>query len=169
MGRMLEFLKEMLDGATARLPDVTQLRAFGSWGYYVDGRIFALAYAREDRVGVKLPEAAAYAAARGLPGASDWAPHGAPMSDWVLLPAGLLDDPSAVHGWVQRAFELVRAAPPEDPPVRSPRTRPTKKTADARGATTTDARPPSTKKTAAKKTAAKKTAAKKTAAKARGR
>lgn len=113
MGRMLEFLKELLDDATALLPDVTTRRAFGSWGYYVHGRIFALAYAREDRLGVKLPDSSAYAAARGLPGTSEWAPHGSPMSDWVLLPAELHDDREAVQEWVVRAFQLVRAAPEE--------------------------------------------------------
>lgn len=111
MGPMLEFLKELLDDATAQLPHVTPRRAFGSWGYYVDGQIFALAYAREDRLGVKLPDAAAYAEARGLPGASDWAPHGAPMSDWVLLPAVMHDDAEAVQEWVARAFRAVRAMP----------------------------------------------------------
>ncbi|MEN9798376.1 MAG: hypothetical protein RL653_2072 [Pseudomonadota bacterium] len=111
MGRMLEFLKEMLDDATAGLPGVAPRRAFGSWGYYVNGRIFALAYAREDRLGVKLPDSGTYAAARGLAGSSEWAPHGSPMSDWVLLPADLHDDRDAVQEWVLRAFHLVRAAP----------------------------------------------------------
>jgi hypothetical protein len=128
MGRMLEFLKEMLDEATAPLPEVMPRRAFGSWGYYVHGRIFALAYAREDRLGVKLPDTSAYAAARGLPGASEWAPHGSPMSDWVLLPAELHDDREAVQAWVVRAFQLVRAAPAED--ARKPAA-PKKRTASA--------------------------------------
>jgi TfoX/Sxy family transcriptional regulator of competence genes len=108
---MLDFLKELLDDATSSLPDVSPRRAFGSWGYYVDGRIFALAYAREDRLGVKLPDSAAHAAARSLPGSSEWAPHGSPMSGWVLLPAEMLDDREAVQAWVARAFQLVRAAP----------------------------------------------------------
>jgi hypothetical protein len=166
MGRMLEFLKEIIDDATARLPEVTQLRAFGSWGYYVDGRIFALAYAREDRVGVKLPEASAHAAARDLPGASAWAPHGAPMSDWVLLPAAMLDDLEAVQGWVLRAFELVRAAPAgvEAKPARRPRAR----------SAEFDAPPPSgaentRKQSAPRSTAAKKTATKRPATKKAGR
>lgn len=96
MGTMLEFLKEMLDDATALLPDVTHRRAFGSWGYYVNGRIFALAYAREERLGVKLPDRGAYTTARGLAGASEWAPHGSPMSGWVLLPVDLHDDRDTV-------------------------------------------------------------------------
>jgi TfoX/Sxy family transcriptional regulator of competence genes len=111
MGQALDFLKELLDGATERLPDVTLRRAFGSWGYYVNDRIFAVAYAREDRLGVKLPDGDAYASARSLPGASEWAPRGSPMSDWVLLPEALHDDGDAVREWVVRAFELVRAAP----------------------------------------------------------
>jgi TfoX/Sxy family transcriptional regulator of competence genes len=115
MGRMLEFLKEMLDEATSELPGVLPRRAFGSWGYYVNGRIFGLAYAREDRLGVKLPDGAAYAEARGLSGAGEWAPHGSPMSDWVLLPADLHDDRESVQQWVRRAFQLVRAAPAEPP------------------------------------------------------
>jgi|GEM_PF-5093162 len=43
MGRMLDFLKELLDEATESLPGVLPRRAFGSWGYYANGRIFALA------------------------------------------------------------------------------------------------------------------------------
>jgi len=68
-------------------------------------------------VGVKLPDGTAHTAARGLPGASDWAPHGSPMSGWVLLPPDLLDDRDAVQQWVVRAYDLVRAAPADAPPA----------------------------------------------------
>jgi TfoX/Sxy family transcriptional regulator of competence genes len=107
------FLRELLDTATAPLGAVEQRRAFGSVGYYVDGRMFALAYGRGERIGVKLPEAAAFAEAMALPDAEPWAPHGAPMTGWVLLPADLHDDSRALAAWVGRAHTLVQAAPDE--------------------------------------------------------
>ncbi len=161
MGPMLEFLKELLDGATARLPGVTTRRAFGSWGYYVDGRIFALAYARGERLGVKLPDGAAFASARGLAGASEWAPHGSPMSDWVLLPEELHDDREAVEQWVSRAFQLVRATPPSPPRKAAPSKEraANKPTSKRTGATTKSA----TTKSATTKSATTKSATTKSA------
>jgi hypothetical protein len=127
VGRMLPFLKGLLDEATARLPGVATRRAFGSWGYYVDDRMFALAYGRDDRLGVKLPDADAFATARALEGAIEWAPHGSPMSGWVLLPVELYDDVDALAGWVRRACDLVRAAPAsalrKEPATKKPTTR----------------------------------------------
>jgi TfoX/Sxy family transcriptional regulator of competence genes len=159
---MLAFLKDLLDEATASLPGVSPRRAFGSWGYYVDNRIFALAYSRDDRLGVKLPDADAYAAARALPGAAEWAPHGAAMSAWVLLPAELHDDRDAVDEWVSRAFQLVRAAPtsalrkPESAKKAAPKKAAPKKAAPKKAAP---------KKAAPKKAAPKKAAPKKAAPK----
>jgi TfoX/Sxy family transcriptional regulator of competence genes len=157
MGQMLEFLKELLDDATAGLSGVTTRRAFGSWGYYVDRRIFALAYAREDRLGVKLPDDAAYASARSLAGASEWAPHGSPMSDWVLLPEELHDDREAVEAWVARAFQLVRATPASAPRKAAP----SKERAPAKATTKQARATPKAEKTKAEKTKAEKTKAEK--------
>jgi len=85
-------------------------------------------------VGVKLPDGTAHTAARGLPGASDWAPHGSPMSGWVLLPPDLLDDRDAVQQWVVRAYDLVRAAPADAPrrAAKPARTNPARAKTDAR-------------------------------------
>lgn len=113
LGPSIDFLRELLDTATARLDGVEGRRAFGSFGYYVDGRMFALAYGRGERIGVKLPEATAFAEAMALPEAGPWAPHGAPMTWWVLLPADLHDDARALARWVERAHALVRAASDE--------------------------------------------------------
>jgi len=149
---MLPFLKSLLDEATARLPGVTSWRAFGSCGYYVDERMFALAYGRDDRLGVKLPDAAAFAAAfaaaRALDRAALWAPHGSPMSGWVLLPAELHDDVHELARWVRRAFDLVRAAPASALQKSASAKKATAKKATATMATTTK---PTTKKPTTKK------------------
>jgi TfoX/Sxy family transcriptional regulator of competence genes len=162
---MLPYLKELLDDATAHLPGVRPRRAFGSWGFYVDERMFALAYGREDRLGVKLPDDEAFAAARDLPGAALWAPHGAPMSGWVLLPADLHDDRDALARWVERACRLVRAAPAEAL-RKSAKTKATKKTATKKNPTKKNpTKKNPTKKNPTKKNPTKKNPTKKTATK----
>ncbi len=121
MGTMLAHLEELLTEASSHLPDVTTRRAFGSVGFYVDAKMFALAYGRGERLGVKLPAAADFAEAMALDGSEPWAPHGAPMGSWVLLPARFADDLDALGPWVRRAHALVRAAPSEAAPPKRAR------------------------------------------------
>lgn len=107
MGATLEDLRAVVREATHGLADVTEKKAFGSFGFFVRDTIFALAYARELRVGVKLPDEVSRASLMATPGASVWAPHGSPMRGWVLVPEEWHDDPRGLAPWVRRAYEQV--------------------------------------------------------------
>lgn len=107
MAATLEDLRALVGEVTHGLADVTEKKAFGSFGYYVRSTIFALAYTKELRIGVKLPDEVSRATLMATPGASVWAPHKSPMSGWVLVPEAWHDDPRALAPWVRRAYEQV--------------------------------------------------------------
>jgi hypothetical protein len=117
MGSMLEHLKGLLEEASATLPDVVQGRQ-GGHGFYVPVAgverpvMFALAFSKDDRIGVKLQSQADYEALLALPGAAVWAPHGRPMGRWVLVPEAFHDDVDALRPWVLKAHAQASATPP---------------------------------------------------------
>jgi TfoX/Sxy family transcriptional regulator of competence genes len=114
MGATLEDLRGLLRDMTHGLADVTEKRAFGSYGFFVRETIFALAYAKELRIAVKLPDEVSHGSLMAFEGASPWKPHpGArksPMSRWVLVPEAWHDDPRRLREWVRRAYEQVLRA-----------------------------------------------------------
>lgn len=125
MGATLEDLKARLEDATRGLEHVSVRKAFGSFGIFVGDSIFALAYKRALRIGVKLPDAASHASLMATEGASPWAPHKSPMRGWVLVPEAWHDDPDALRPWVRRAYEQVlRAQADHDVPSMAERTPP---------------------------------------------
>lgn len=110
---MSTFLRSLLDAACEGLEAVGWRRMFGCDAAFAGGAIFALVW-KTGRVGVKLPDGKAFAAAMALAGAEPWAPGGKPMSHWVLLPESLHDDEEELAVWVRRAHALALAAgPPE--------------------------------------------------------
>ena len=123
MGATLEDLKARLEDATRDLADVSVRKAFGSFGFFVRDSIFALAYKRELRIGVKLPDEVSCASLLGTEGASAWAPHKSPMRGWVLVPEAWHDEMTKLRPWVRRAYEQVlRSHVEEDVPSMAERT-----------------------------------------------
>lgn len=116
-GATLEDLRSRLEEATSGLAEVSVRKAFGSFGFFVRDAIFALAYRRELRIGVKLPDDASQASLLALEGAAHWAPHTSPMRGWVLVPEAWHDDLARLRPWVRRAYEQVaRASEADDVP-----------------------------------------------------
>jgi TfoX/Sxy family transcriptional regulator of competence genes len=109
---MLLHLRSLLEDAAEGLEGVAVKPAFGSFGFFVDHAIFALAWRRDARVGVKFPDEASFEKAMALPGSVPWAPR-VPMRSWVLLPESFHDDTDALRAWVRMAHEQVRAMPPK--------------------------------------------------------
>jgi TfoX/Sxy family transcriptional regulator of competence genes len=73
---------------------------------FAPGGIFALV-TKDGRIGLRLPDAAAFAELRGQPGAADFAPMGRKgFAHWVLVSEELHDDPIALGRWLQRAHAL---------------------------------------------------------------
>lgn len=117
MGSLNEHLLELLEDASIPLPGVTRRRMFGSEAMFVDGRIYALVWNKEGRLGVKLTDPADREALLAVAGAESWSPGGkAVMQKWVLLPESFHDDQQAVAHWVRRAHAQQAAS--EKPPAK---------------------------------------------------
>lgn len=106
-------LKACLDGALAGLPGVEQRRIFGSEGCFVGGRLFAILFLREARLGLRFAEAEARAELLACPGAEAWVLGQRPMGPWVLLPEAWHRQPARLKPWLARAFEAAAARPPK--------------------------------------------------------
>jgi predicted acetyltransferase/TfoX/Sxy family transcriptional regulator of competence genes len=103
----LDQLRELLDAAAATLPDVHRRKMFGWPTLFSDRGIFALVSEKE-RIGVRLPDSAAFAESLAIPGADTWQfeqePN--PIKHWVLLPVSFHHDPELLEQWVRRAYDL---------------------------------------------------------------
>jgi hypothetical protein len=111
MGATYDHLKEMMLDSAVGLADVVPKKMFGCDALFRGGarakdQIFALVW-KEDRLGVRLPDEAAFHDAMKLDGAAPWAPMGTKgMAHWVLLPEEMHDVPEDVAAWVARAHAL---------------------------------------------------------------
>ena len=51
-----------------------------------------------------------------LDGAGPFSPMpGRPMTGYIVLPDEVLDDDSALSGWIERSLDYVRSLPPKEP------------------------------------------------------
>ena len=131
---------------------VSTVRLFGSIAGLVNGNMFCGLFARSAIA--KLGEAD-YAEAMKLDGAEPFDPMrtGRVMSNTVLLPETIMDEPGELRDWFHKAFDYAATLPPKK------KTGPGKKPAAKK--------PAPAKKAAAKKPATKKPPAKKRATKRR--
>lgn len=120
MSSLHTFLLSQLEEVTGSLRGVSARRMFGCDALFADGAIFALIW-KTGRIGLKLPDAALYAALLAEPGTEPWAPgEGKPMAHWLLVPESLHDDLDALAPWVQHAHKLaLQAGPPVKKPARA--------------------------------------------------
>jgi hypothetical protein len=179
MGATYDHLKEMILDAAVGLEGVVPKKMFGcdalfraAGGGGGKDQIFALVW-KEDRLGVRLPDEAAFHDAMKLDGAAPWAPMGVKgMAHWVLLPEEMHDVPEDVAAWVARAHALAvggggAAAKKKPAAEKSAGTKSAAKTSTSKKPT---AKKPAAKtiemRSPAKNATAKKPAAKKSATKA---
>ena len=107
MSEIRGHLKQLVEQTALRLPSVTHRKMFGCDAWFSRGQIFSLIW-KTGRVGVRLPEQAAFDDALALEGAEPWsvAAKMKPVAHWVLLPEGFNDDEEQVEPWVKRAHGL---------------------------------------------------------------
>lgn len=110
-------LTELLERATEGLDGVTRKRMFGSEGFFVFGKVFALEW--DDRLIFKLPDDATSRQFAAL-GAEGWSPtkKSKPMSHWLIAPESFNDDDEATRTWAHKAYQLVKAAQAQAKPAR---------------------------------------------------
>lgn len=111
MGDQAAFLRGLLEDSVEGWPEVSWRRMFGCDAVFARGHIFGLVW-KKDRLGLKIPDAAAYQALLDLPGAEPWTIGDKTMSRWVLVPESFHDDPDDLRLWAQRAYQAVVAMPP---------------------------------------------------------
>ena len=149
MSQLLPHLKELVESHTALLPAVGYRRMFGCDAYFVRGNIFSLIW-KTGRIGLRLPDQAAFDEAMAMEGAEPWAPGEVTkgMAHWVLVSEALHDDEEGLSAWVEKAYAMNAKLAPKNAKSAKPKT----------------AKPKTAKpKTAKPKTAKPKTAKPKTA------
>ncbi len=99
------------ESLTARHPELTARKMFGYPAAFLGGHMTTALH--EDRWIVRLPEADR-AELLAAPGAAPFEPMpGRPMKEYVVVPAALVADPTALDAWVDRAIAHVRTLPPK--------------------------------------------------------
>src|SRR3954467_1198984 len=95
-------------------PRVRVIQMFGGLAALINGHIFGGLFARS--IIVRLAPAD-HQAAMTLDGAELFDPmgNGRAMTDTVLLPADVMDDPAELRGWLDRALAFTAARPPKPP------------------------------------------------------
>ena len=168
---ILDELAARFDEMVEDLRAVAKRRMFGCDAWFAGGTIFGLIW-QEGRIGVRLPDEAAFAELMGTPGAEPWRVGTKPMSHWVLVPEAFVDDEAALRRWIERAHALALAAPPKvkkgarrKAGAEGARAGAAKKTAAAKGVAAVQRTVPST---AAAKKVARAGASKRAAAKTSG-
>jgi TfoX/Sxy family transcriptional regulator of competence genes len=110
MSATFPYLIELVEESTAGLGDITKRRMFGCDALFTREQIFVLFW-KTGRIGVRLPDPAAYAQLLALPGSEPWRIGEKTMSHWVLVPEDFHDDGSALTPWVRRAHALASSSP----------------------------------------------------------
>lgn len=149
---------DILEDACAALPHTTRAM-FGGHGLFApNGGMFA-AVVDDDRIALKLPEAADAEAFRAM-GGEPWVYDGKmTMNGWLVVPDDLYDDPRGLAEWARRAHATAKPGKKKAAKgaKKAPGAKGAAKKAPAKGAATRKA-PPA--KAPAKKAPAKKPARK---------
>ena len=122
-------LADMLERSTQGLVGVSRKKMFGSEGFFVNGKVFALEW--DDHFVFKLPAEDAATEFATL-GALPWSPMGAkarPMKHWLIAPDTFNDDEELTQAWAERAYALVKALPDAK---KKPKARPSTKSKEGK-------------------------------------
>lgn len=114
----VEHLRSLLDAASDYLPGVTSRKMFGCYTLFANDHIYALVWPQDGgRIGLKIPEQAAYDELMSIPGAALWSPNGEKTGWWVLVPPSFHADEENLKekllAWVERAHGYAMTAPPK--------------------------------------------------------
>jgi TfoX/Sxy family transcriptional regulator of competence genes len=101
-------LEGLLDGAAAGLDRTTSRKMFGCYALWVNDNVFALVW-KHGRLGVKLPDPAAYDSLMALKGSEPWKAGPMKMAHWVLVPESFHAKPEEVKRWLAKAHRLCGA------------------------------------------------------------
>ncbi len=112
MSSLTDRLREVFEDQAGELPGVEKRRMFGCDAFFAGDAIFGLIW-KEGRIGVRLPEKAAFDEAMALDGAEPWKAGKMIMSHWVLLPEAVHDAPEELQPWAERAHALAKLQPPK--------------------------------------------------------
>jgi TfoX/Sxy family transcriptional regulator of competence genes len=149
----------LFHAALPRDPKVSTIQMFGGVAGLVNGNLFSGLFARSALV--KLGEAD-HAEAMKLDGAEPFDPmgRGHVMSNTVLLPETIMDEPEELRAWIRKAFDYAVTLPPKKkkPKGKARAAKPAKTPVAARAAKPTHARSPAktTRTTGSAKTGATK-------------
>jgi len=109
------------------LPNVTWRRMFGCPAVFVSGQIFGLVW-KAGRIGLRLPEPAAFEELMAREGTAPWTAGPKTMSNWVLVPEAFHSDPGTLRAWAERAHQMAaRAAKASETKAEPPRRKGRKK------------------------------------------
>ncbi len=99
------------DRLAAKLDHVERRKMFGYPAFFVGGNLVSGLY--EDSWMVRLPDDA-LAELLAIPGAAPFGPMpGRPMKGYGALPSSVVEDDSALEGWVERAIAFGATLPPK--------------------------------------------------------
>lgn len=104
----LEQLRDLFIEASSGLRDVQRKKMFGCDGFFRDASVFGLIW-KKGRIGVRLPDPAAYDKLMAVDGADPWTAGNRKMSHWVLVPESFHARPAELKRWVVEAHRLALA------------------------------------------------------------
>ena len=107
-GANIAELEERLDAAAAGLSRVTSRKMFGCYALWANDNVFALVW-KHGRIGVKLPDAAAYGSLMSLKGSEPWKAGPMTMAHWVLVPESFHSGAADMKRWLSKAHQLCGA------------------------------------------------------------
>lgn len=103
-------LRHLVEESCAGLGEVSIRRMFGCDGFFARDTIFGLIW-KTGRIGLKFPDPQAFGEIMSLPGSDPWTAGTKVMSQWVLLPESVHNQPAALRHYVQQAYSLAVDAP----------------------------------------------------------
>lgn len=108
---LLDYLRTLLDEASAWLPGVTSRQMFGCYALFAGGNIYAFVW-NDGRIALRLSDPEPFAEMIALPGTDRWTLGDKPMNHWLLVPESFHDDTDLLRSWVTRAHVLAAILPP---------------------------------------------------------
>jgi TfoX/Sxy family transcriptional regulator of competence genes len=112
-------LQEAFGVALERFPDAERRQMFGYPASFANGNMWTGLH--QTNWVVRLPDAARTELFR-IEGARPFEPMpGRPMTGFATLPRTVLEDPAALHRWLERAWQHALSMPPKQPKAKPKR------------------------------------------------
>lgn len=114
-------LEDIVNKAAHGLDRVAAKKMFGCHGLFANDNVFALVW-KEGRIGVRLPDADAFAVLMGVTGAVPWKAGKMTMSHWVMVPTSMHATAAVLKSWVSKAHGLAISQVKEAKKAKKPKT-----------------------------------------------